>query len=222
MPGVRDQHTGCVGAYLVEHDLFDFMLFSLPDNDAWSHRNGPHAQVTSIAGADRQIERLMHAAGGPDAFLDDHAVIVTSDHSQAAVEERIHLDRAFEDFEVATRSATRSAGAEVALSPAQRAAMIYALDDERRDELVARSIEAACGLDGVDLALVAGGTGPGRGGRPQPARRAALRPGRRCRGRPRRGVERRRRPGRDCGGRCRTDASCAASTRTRWDASGRR
>ena len=64
MPGIRDQHTGCVGAYLVEHDLFDFLLFSLPDNDAWSHRNGPHAQVTSIAAADRQLERLMHAAGG--------------------------------------------------------------------------------------------------------------------------------------------------------------
>jgi len=84
MPGIRDQHTGCVGAYLVEHDLFDFLLFSLPDNDAYSHKNGPHAQVTSIAAADRQLERLMHAAGGPDAFLDQFAVIVTSDHSQAA------------------------------------------------------------------------------------------------------------------------------------------
>src|SRR5690242_19163805 len=153
MPGIRDQHTGCVGAYLVENDLFDFLLFSLPDNDAWSHKNGPHAQVTSIAAADRQLERLMHAAGGADAFLDQYAVIVTSDHSQAAVEERIRLDRAFEDFDVATRSAARSAGAEVALSPAQRAAMIYALDDERRDELVTSSVEAACGLDGVDLAL---------------------------------------------------------------------
>jgi predicted AlkP superfamily pyrophosphatase or phosphodiesterase len=153
MPGIRDQHTGCVGSYLIEHDLFDFMLFSLPDNDAWSHKNGPHAQVTSIAAADRQLERLMHAAGGPDAFLDQYAVIVTSDHSQAAVEERIRLDRAFGDFEVATRSAARSANAEIALSPAQRAAMIYALDDERRDELVSRSVEAACSLDGVDLAM---------------------------------------------------------------------
>ena len=153
MPGVRDQHTGCVGAFLVENDLFDFMLFSLPDNDAWSHKNGPHAQVTSIAAADRQIERLMHAAGGPEAFLDQYAVIVTSDHSQAAVEERIRLDRAFGEFDVATRSASRSVGAEIALSPAQRAAMVYALDDERRDELVTRSVEAACGLDGVDLAM---------------------------------------------------------------------
>src|SRR5437764_782925 len=140
MPGIRDQHTGCVGAYLVEHDLFDFLLFSLPDNDAWSHKNGPHAQVTSIAQADRQLERLMHAAGGPDAFLDEHAVIVTSDHSQAAVEERIRLDAAFADFAVATPGAS-NAGAEVALSPAQRAAMIYALDPDRRDEIVTRSAE---------------------------------------------------------------------------------
>src|ERR1700729_277718 len=101
LPGARDQHTGCVGAYLVEHDLFDFMLYSLPDNDAWSHRNGPHAQVTSIAAADRQLERLMHVGGGPDAFLEQYAVIVASDHSQAAVEERIRLDQAFGDFDVA-------------------------------------------------------------------------------------------------------------------------
>src|ERR1700760_1979348 len=92
LPGARDQHTGCVGSYLAEHDLFDFLLFSLPDNDAYSHRNGPHAQVTSIAAADRQLERLMHAGGGPEQFLEDHAVIVCSDHSQAPVEASIRLD----------------------------------------------------------------------------------------------------------------------------------
>jgi predicted AlkP superfamily pyrophosphatase or phosphodiesterase len=153
MPGIRDQHTGCVGAYLVENDLFDFMLFSLPDNDAWSHKNGPHAQVTSIAAADRQIERLMHAAGGPDAFLSEHAVVVTSDHSQASVEERIRLDRAFADFDVATPSPSRSIGAEVALSPSQRSAMVYALDPTRRQEVIERSIEAVSELDGIDLVL---------------------------------------------------------------------
>ena len=57
LPGIRDQHAGCVGAYLVERDLFDFLLLSLPDNDTHSHKNGPHAQVTSIANADRQLER---------------------------------------------------------------------------------------------------------------------------------------------------------------------
>ena len=154
MPGIRDQHTGCVGAYLVEHDLFDFLLFSLPDNDAWSHKNGPHAQVTSIAAADRQLERLMHAAGGPDAFLEEHAVIVTSVHSQAAVEERIRLDKAFEEFEVATPGGgPRGADAEVALSPAQRAAMIYALDEDRRAEIVQRAVATVGELEGIDLVL---------------------------------------------------------------------
>jgi hypothetical protein len=153
MPGIRDQHTGCVGAYLVEHDLFDFMLFSLPDNDQWSHKNGPHAQVTSIAAADRQLERLMHAGGGAEAFLDEHAVIVTSDHSQAAVEERIRLDRAFADFDVATQTAASSIGAEVALSPAQRAAMIYVLDDEHRQAVLERSLTVVGELEGVDLVL---------------------------------------------------------------------
>lgn len=153
MPGIRDQHTGCVGAYLEEHDLYDFLLFSLPDNDAYSHKHGPHAQVTSIAAADRQLERLMHAGGGPDEFLQTHAVVVCSDHSQAPVEARIRVGDALEDFHVASPSASRSVGAELALSPAQRSAMIYALDPERRDELVDGAVQAVSGVDGVDLVM---------------------------------------------------------------------
>src|SRR3954470_22753537 len=91
LPGIRDQHAGCVATYLVENDLFDFLLLSLPDNDTHSHRNGPHAQVASIANADRQLERMFHAAGGADAFLDEHAVIVVADHSHAPVERRGEL-----------------------------------------------------------------------------------------------------------------------------------
>jgi predicted AlkP superfamily pyrophosphatase or phosphodiesterase len=157
LPGARDQHTGCVGAYLAEHDLFDFMLFSLPDNDAYSHRNGPHAQVTSIAAADRQIERLMHAAGGPDEFLSEHAVVVCSDHSQAPVEKRIRLDLAFAEFDVATPSPSRSIGAELALSPAQRSAMVYALDEDRAESLVERSVAVLDELEGVDLIMTLDG-----------------------------------------------------------------
>jgi hypothetical protein len=153
MPGVRDQHTGCVGSYLAEHDLYDFMLFSLPDNDGWSHRNGPEAQVTSIAAADRQIERLMQAAGGVDEFLAQNAVIVCSDHSQAAVTDRIRLDQALADFHIATPSQSKSVGAELAVSPASRSAMIYALDLDRRDRLVLRAVAAIRGVPGIDLAM---------------------------------------------------------------------
>src|SRR5881227_3903760 len=100
LPGQRDQHSGCVAAHLVENDLFDFLLLSLPDNDTYSHKRGPYAQVTSIAEADRALERMMHVAGGPDTFLADHAVIVMSDHSQTAVEERINLAQLLGDWKV--------------------------------------------------------------------------------------------------------------------------
>jgi hypothetical protein len=109
--------------------------------------------VTSIAAADRQLERLMHAAGGADRFLEEYAVIVTSDHSQALVEDSIRLDLALTDFHVATQSASRSVGAELALCPSSRAAMIYVLDPERRDELVPRVLEAVKDVPGVDLAM---------------------------------------------------------------------
>jgi hypothetical protein len=95
----------------------------------------------------------MHVGGGPEQFLEDHAVIVTSDHSQAGVEARIRLDEPFADFHVASPSAARSVGAEIALSPAQRSAQIYALDEERRAELVQQSLAAIAGLEGVDLAM---------------------------------------------------------------------
>ncbi len=61
MPGVRDRHSGCVSAYMVEHDLFDFLLLSLPDNDWYSHKRGPEAQIHSIAQADLQLARVMNA-----------------------------------------------------------------------------------------------------------------------------------------------------------------
>ena len=111
LSGVRDQHTGCVGEYLVEHDLFDFMLFSLPDNDTHSHKNGPFSQVTSLAAADRQLDRLMQAAGGPDAFLEDHAVIVCSDHSQSQVEQEIDLFQRVRRLRGPARHAARAPSA---------------------------------------------------------------------------------------------------------------
>ena len=70
MPGVRDRHSGCVSAYMVEHDLFDFLLLSLPDNDWFSHKRGPEGQVQSIAQADLQLARVMNAAGGVDDILE--------------------------------------------------------------------------------------------------------------------------------------------------------
>jgi hypothetical protein len=153
LPGIRDQHAGCVGSYLVEHDLFDFLLLSLPDNDTHSHTNGPHAQVTSIAAADRQLERVMHAAGGPDAFLDEHALIVVADHSHAPVEQRIELGEAFGDWHVLGPSGAGREEAEIAVCPAQRSAMVYALVAEGRRSVVPGLVDTALAIDGVDLVM---------------------------------------------------------------------
>jgi Type I phosphodiesterase / nucleotide pyrophosphatase len=154
MPGQRDRHTGCVGAYLVEHDLFDFLLFSLPDNDTHSHKAGPDGQVRSIAEADRALERIVHVAGGVDAFLEQHAVIVMSDHSQTTVEGGINLAAAFADARVLQPADPAPTEAELALSPAARSAMVYALDEHRRDDLVAGAVATLRGLEGVDQVAV--------------------------------------------------------------------
>jgi hypothetical protein len=153
MPGQRDQHTGCVGAYMVENDLFDFLLFSLPDNDTHSHRYGPDAQVRSLAEADRALERIIHVAGGTDAFLEDHAVIVMSDHSQTVVDERLNLSHGLSDWRVLTPSDSAPEDAELAVCPAARSAMVYVLDEENRERLVERVAGDLRTIDGLDLVV---------------------------------------------------------------------
>ncbi len=156
LPGVRDQHAGCVGSFLVEQDLFDFLLLSLPDNDTYSHRNGPFSQVESLAAADRQLTRVMDAAGGPEAFLEDHAVIVCSDHSQSKVEREIDLFRAFDGFGVRAAQRPRPDADEIAICPSSRSAQVYVLDRDRRRSLVPRVERTLLKLDGVDLVMTMG------------------------------------------------------------------
>ena len=153
MPGIRDQHSGCVSSYLVEHDLFDFLLLSLPDNDTHSHKYGPAAQVDSIAEADRQIERVMHAGGGPEAFLEEHAMIVVADHSHALVEQRIDVFSALTDFDLVGPGAAKVDDGEIAVCPNQRAAMVYVLVQEGREALIPRIITACLETEGVDLVM---------------------------------------------------------------------
>jgi len=150
MPGQRDQHAACVAAHLVANDLFDFLLLSLPDTDTHSHRHGPEAQVAAIAHADRALDRMMHEGGGAEAFLEHHAVIVLSDHAQTPVERRIDLLAALDGERVLAPGENGSRGAEIALCPSQRSAMVYLLDRAGGDKLarrVRREVERAPGVD---------------------------------------------------------------------------
>jgi hypothetical protein len=161
MPGVRDQHSGCVGAYMVQHDLCDFMLLSLPDNDWHSHKHGPEGQVQSLALADLQLARVVDAAGGIDEFLAEYAVIAMADHSQALVERTLDLQAALAELAVLGPSA-RAGGsgrraaeekARIAVCPSQRAAMVYVLGESHAEKLRSDVVRRALALDGVELVM---------------------------------------------------------------------
>jgi hypothetical protein len=161
MPGVRDRHSGCVSAYLVEHDLCDFLLLSLPDNDWYSHKRGVEAQVHALAQADLQLARVMNAAGGVEEFLAEYAVIAMADHSQAPVTATIALQDELAELGVLNPSRPGRGGADassnqparIAVCPSQRAAMVYALHESERDAMRASVVALALAIDGVDLVL---------------------------------------------------------------------
>jgi hypothetical protein len=154
MPGVRDRHSGCVSSYLVENDLFDFLLLSLPDNDWYSHKYGPEGQLHSIGQADLQLARVCDAAGGIDEFLAEHAVIVLADHAQVPVSGAIALQDELAELGVLAPSRAprreREQEPRIAVCPSQRAAMVYALHEPERDAMRASSAALALAVEGVE------------------------------------------------------------------------
>lgn len=132
-PGTRDEYSACVAEELVREGAFQFLLFSLPDNDFHSHRHGPESTIDSIAKADAMFARIVEAGGGLDAFLEEHAVLLTADHAQTAVEHALPLaDELAEDWAVLQPNTDRPEEAEIAVSPTSRAAAVYILDTGAR------------------------------------------------------------------------------------------
>lgn len=128
-PGTRDEYSACCAVELAAGDLFDFLLFSLPDNDHYSHRHGPEATLESIAKADRCFAQLVQAAGGLDGFLTDHALILLADHAQTPVHRALPLAEALgERWRVLQPNDELPQEAELAVSPTARAANIYLID----------------------------------------------------------------------------------------------
>ena len=152
-PGTRDTYSACVGRELVREDLYDFLLFSLPDNDHHTHTHGVDAMLDSISHADRSFGEIVDEAGGMDAFLDAHAVILAADHAQTDVERELPLAAALaEDWPVLAANAERPGAAQLAVSPTARAAGIYLLEEGERRAATEAGVRARLRrLDGVDL-----------------------------------------------------------------------
>jgi len=131
IPGNRDGYSACVAAELEQAGDYDFLLFSLPDNDNYSHRHGPEASVESIAKADHCFAKLVEAGGGLEAFLADHAVILLADHAQTAVTRGLPLAELLDrEWAVLAPSGDRPELAQLAVSPTGRAAHVYLLPGE--------------------------------------------------------------------------------------------
>jgi hypothetical protein len=154
MPGIRDRHSACVSSYLVEHDLFDFLLLSLPDNDWYSHKYGLDAQLHSIAQADTQLARVFAVAGGVEEFLSEHAVIAMADHSQSDITATIALQDVLAELGVygpmRPAEGGRTQDPHLAVCPSQRAAMVYALRASERDAMRASVVTRALAIEGVE------------------------------------------------------------------------
>jgi Type I phosphodiesterase / nucleotide pyrophosphatase len=152
IPGNRDGYSACCAAELAAKGDFDFLLFSLPDNDNYSHRHGPEASVESIAKADRCFGELLEAGGGIDSFLAEHALILLADHAQTPVRRGLPLvELLAREWTVLRPSESSPEQAQLAVSPTGRAAHVYLLpgDGERADPEAVR--RALASIEGVEL-----------------------------------------------------------------------
>ena len=206
-PGTRDEYSACAARELAAEGLYDFLLFSLPDNDFHSHKFGPESQLGSIARADDAFGELIDAAGGTDSFFDEHAVILMADHAQTRVEHPLALAQALgEEWRVLEPNAPRPEQAELAVSPIARAAGVYVLADGPRATRTHAGVrDKLRRLEGVDLAAwLADAEGEpivrGEAGAPAPAEAVVERDGRELRFRPGTGVRDRRGRGWDVDG----------------------
>ncbi len=167
IPGSRDGYSACCAAELEREGAYDFLLFSLADNDNYSHRHGPEASVESIAKADHCFAKLVEAGGGIDEFLADHAVILLADHAQTPVSRGLPLaDLLGREWTVLAPSDDQPELAQLAVSPTGRAAHVYLLpgegeradgDEVRRRLSETEGIDLVCRLEGKAAVVERGG-----------------------------------------------------------------
>ena len=112
-----------------EETLADFAVAYFADNDYVSHEVGPVNALPVIERVDRMLGEVFDAAGGMERFLENRAVIVTSDHGHCDVlKDRgniVRLDHLLADFRQADLGKPWKKQDEIMICPNMRAAQIY-------------------------------------------------------------------------------------------------
>ena len=128
--GMDDASTGRMLKDIAnEETLADFAVAYFADNDYVSHEVGPVNALPVIERVDRMLGEVFDAAGGMERFLENRAVIVTSDHGHCDVlKDRgniVRLDHLLADFRQADLGKPWKKQDEIMICPNMRAAQIY-------------------------------------------------------------------------------------------------
>jgi hypothetical protein len=129
--GMDDEATAELLLRLVEAGpLPDFTVAYFADNDYVSHDVGPHSALPVVERVDRALGAMFDAAGGLDRFLQDHCVIVTSDHGHCDIlpnsaDAAIDLQMVLADFRQAALGKAWRDQDQIMICPNMRAAQIY-------------------------------------------------------------------------------------------------
>jgi hypothetical protein len=91
------------------------------------------------------------AAGGIDAFLEEWGVVVISDHSQTPVADRINLTQVLDRYNVLSPRDPEPGLAELAVCPAGRFAMTYAIDPAAGPRLAREVADDLLAVEEIDL-----------------------------------------------------------------------
>ena len=153
--GMDDESTGTMLKDLASRNaLPDFTVAYFADNDYRSHEVGPVAALPVVERVDAMLGEAFEAAGGMERFLEQTAVIITSDHGHCEVLNDpavvIRLDRLLADFPQAALGKAWRPKDEIMICPNMRAAQIY-LHHPTAEliERIARSILADRKVDQV-------------------------------------------------------------------------
>ena len=152
-----DSWAACVARELLESDAADMILFYLHENDHQSHKDGPGAQVDSLAEADRHVAYVLDAFGSWERTAEEVGFVVTSDHSQSPIADDSDHVFALEDVlgdftQVAAGKGGEPFGErDIACAGNGRVGFVY-LNEDRRNALlgpVTRALGDAPGIDQV-------------------------------------------------------------------------